>query len=160
MSDPQETNFNTLNISGADFAFRLEKLIRKLMECIIQETLAIKSHDRNIAELMRQEKSLLLFNYQSMIIELERTPNILRELDSDLKEHLQKTIYDFEAVMVDNIKTIQAGKNSVGRLIARILDKARIATSTAPKAYNNFGLIAQGHSMRAPATPTKLNETY
>ena len=144
---------------NADTALKLVKILQKLMQCMSQETLAVQNHNRDIAAKMSQEKTLLMHNYKSIQGELTSYPRLFDNLDDDIKKHLKDVIKEFEFVLKENMRAIDAGRGAVKRLIDRILKKARQAASLNPKAYN-----AQGHlvdnDMKHGIVPTKLNETY
>ncbi len=144
---------------GADVALKISKLLKKLIECLTQETLALQSHNRTVAERMSQEKSVLMHNYKTIQKELSANPDLFQNLDKDVKAHLKGITTEFEIVLNDNIMAIQSGKNAVTRLIGRILDKAREAATLNPKSYNANGRIIENNT-KSTMTPTKLNETY
>lgn len=154
-----ENTNKQVSVNGADFALRTSKLLKKLITCMTQETLAIQSYNRSVAEEMNQEKTLLMHNYQSVRSELEANPEIFKNLDADLKKHLQEITTEFEAVLKDNMMAITTGKKAVSRLITRILDKVRKTTINAPKSYNANGVVVDSAS-QSTMVPTKLNETY
>ena len=148
-----------LNTDGADVALKISKILKKLITCLTQETLALQSHNRDIANKMNQEKTLLMHNYKSIQAHLAETPELFKNSDSDVKKHLQDITAEFETVLDDNVMAIQSGRNAVSRLIKRIIKKARQAASTSPQAYDANGYTI-ADNIKAPMMPTKLNETF
>lgn len=148
-----------VHLEGADMALKITRLLENLITCLTQETLAIQSHNRGVAEKMNQEKTHMMHSYKNLHTELSQKPDIFKNLDPDIKSHLQKLTAEFEIALKDNITAIIAGRGAATRLIERILNRVREATSTNTKSYNNAGKMVEQKSSRT-IMPTKLNETY
>jgi len=147
------------NSDGADMALKVSKLFKKLITCLSQETLALQSHNRAVAEKMNQEKTRLMHSYKAVQGELKDNPTLFKNLDTDIKKHLQELSKEFETVLKDNMLAVVVGKKAVTRLIDRILEKVREASSMNTKSYNNSGRINESR-MSNKIIPTTLNETY
>lgn len=148
-----------LNTDGADSALKISKILKRLITCLTQETMALKSHNRDVAKKMAQEKTILMNNYKTLQNNVLQNPDMLKNLDPDIKSHLKEITTEFETVLKDNVVAIYAGRNAVTRLINRIVKKARDSVSTNPKSYNANGHITNSDG-KASIMPTKLNETY
>lgn len=148
-----------INTKGADVAYKFERLMKKLIQCMTQETLALQAHNRHLATSMAEEKARLLHNYRDLHAELLTHPDILKDVDTDIRKHLKTMAAEFEYVMKDNIQAIQSGRHAVGRLINRILQKAREAALASHKYYNAKGEMVEP-GMKKSMTPTKFSETY
>lgn len=136
-------NNKPLNTKGADTALKIQKLLKSLIECMSQETLAIKAQKQDIAAKMNEEKSRLLPHYQSIAKELKENPSLLREADEDVRKQLSALMAEFSAVMNENIMTIQTGRTAVSRLIERLLNKAREAVNKSGRRYNAKGKLVE-----------------
>lgn len=155
--DKKTTN-TQLNINGASLALKTEKLLKKLIHVLSQETLAMQSHNRSIANNMAQEKTQLLANYKSIQEQLKENPEILRQADEDVRTHLKEVMAEFEIILCDNIRAIQSGRNAVRRIMNRILTKARDSVEHTTKLYNSSGKMIKT-STHSTMTPVKINET-
>ena len=154
-----DANSKPINTKGADIAYKFERLMKKLIQCMTQETLALQSHNRNLATTMAEEKARLLHNYRDLQAELLTNPDILKDIDDDIRNHLKTMAAEFEYVMKDNIQAIQSGRNAVGRLINRILQKAREAAAASHKYYDSKGQMVEA-STKKSMIPTKFSETF
>ena len=147
------------NTRGADTALKIQKLLKSLIECMSQETLALKSHNRDVAGKMSEEKTRLLLTYQNIASELHKNPDVLKQADADIQKQLISLMGEFETVLKDNMTAIQAGKGAVSRLINRLLTKAREAVGSTGRHYNAKGQLVE-HRHRGPINPSQLNEVY
>lgn len=148
-----------LNVEGVDSAMKIAKLLQKLITCLTQETLALQSHNRDIASKMALEKTVLMNNYKTLQDNVFQKPAVLENLDADVKAHLKAVTKEFETALKDNVVAIYAGRNAVNRLITRIIKKARDSVSHTPKSYNSKGHMTDS-DLKTSMTPTKLNEIY
>lgn len=148
-----------LNVDGADSALKITKILKKLITCLTQETLALQGHNRDIAAKMAQEKTILMHNYKTLQNNVLENPETLKNLDPDVRAHLKEVTKEFEVALKDNVVAIYSGRNAVSRLINRIIKKARDSVSTTPKSYNASGCMVNNDT-KASMMPTKLNETH
>jgi len=148
-----------LNINGADLALKLERLLKRLITCMTQETLAMQCHNHEVSGKMAQEKTMLMNNYRNLHKDLLANPDIIRNADTDIQNHLKTIIAEFEVVLCDNIKAVYSGRNAVGRLINRILQKARDTASPSHKHYNAKGQMVDG-DLKSGMTPVRINDIY
>lgn len=114
-----------LNTKGANTALQVQKLLKALIECMTQETLALRAYNQDIAQKMSEEKTRLLVTYKTIAAELQKNPDILRQTDDDIQKQLGTLMDEFEIVLKENMTTIQAGRSAVTRLINRLLSKVR-----------------------------------
>lgn len=147
------------NTNGADMALKVSKLLKSLITCLTQETLAIQSHNRAVAEKMNQEKTRLMHSYTALKDQLESNPKMFENLDQDIKAHLKDISKEFEVVLKENMMAVVVGKKAVSRLIGRILEKVREAASVNNKSYNNAGKMNET-ALSNKIIPTTLNETF
>ena len=153
------TDTKPLNTKGADTALKIEKLLKSLIECMAQETLALKSQNQSVAGQMTKEKIRLLTTYKAIAAELESNPDMLKSVDEDIKKQLKGLIGDFDATLKENITAIQSGRSAVSRLINRLLNKAREAVNNTNRNYDSKGKLVE-QRVQSMISPTQLNEVY
>ena len=148
-----------LNIKGADTAFRVQKLLKNLIECMSQETLALHAQNQTIAGTMSKEKIRLFATYKAIAAELQNNPDILKTIDKDIQKQLITLMDDFDQTLKENITAIQTGRFAVSRLINRLLTKAREAVGHPNRNYNEKGKLVE-QKIQSATFPTQLNEVY
>lgn len=148
-----------LNINGAGMALKVQNLLKALIECMTQETMALKAHNQDIATKMSAEKTRLMMTYKVIAAELHNNPTILKQADDDIRAQLGTLMDEFEIVLKDNMTTIQAGRGAISRLINRLLNKVRETVCQTSRNYNEHGELVEKRSQR-PMQPTQLNEIY
>lgn len=159
MATKSKHQTNKVRTKGADIALKTETVLKKLIHVMGQENLALQAHDRKMAEEMAQEKTLLISNYRALIKDLDHDPDALRDLDDDVKAHVQSLIKDFEVAMRENAKAVFARRYAVKKLLDRILTKAREVSGSHHKSYNQHGKM-NNVGNKSVFIPTQLNETY
>ena len=144
-------------------AAKIKTLLADLTQCMTQETMAVQSNNQAVFGQMSQEKLRLLTNYQSIARELEQNPTLLKQLDDDAREHLKAILAEFDGVLQDNLTSIQAGKNAIGRVITRLLKKAREAATSKTRSYNEKGEMVEksyGGGFMSKTIKGQLNGQY
>ncbi len=159
MSDKATQQSSQAKLKGTDIVSKTETLLRKLIHVMGQENLALQAHDRQLAEEMAQEKTLLIENYRALIKDLKKEPEALKNINADAKAHVQELIKEFDTAMRENAKAVYARRYAVKKILERILNKARQVSGGSHKSYNQQGKM-NDLSSKSKFIPTQLNETY
>jgi len=159
MSDETQIIEKPLKTEGADKALNIQKVLKRLIECLSQETLALKSNNRALAIKMAEEKARLTHDYREIQNNFQKDPEAFQKLDKGVQAHLKSLIAEFETILTDNVQAIQSGRNAVNRLIDRILTRARDMATT-HTTYNADGQVNTHKASRSATTPIQISEKF
>lgn len=151
------TSKDILNTKGADMSLSIERILTNLTVCLNQETEAVLQNNRDAASALQEEKIRLMQQYKGLSEKLEKNPDILDQIDPNVRTHLKTISADFQDALKNNLRAIKSAHDAVNRLIDRIMTTARRTLSEDTQKYDAKGALV-GAGYNGSMTPTKLNE--
>lgn len=94
---------------------------------LTRETAALKKADFKAVDALQADKRLFAKQYQEKIVTLTEYRADLANLELPLREKLQKERLRFNAILDENMKSLELAQHSTKRLVNRILEAARMA---------------------------------
>lgn len=103
------------------------RLIEEFGSLLRRETEALKKADFAAVDTLQAPKRAMATQYQSLIVGLSSRKEEMRGLDMAAREKLVRARTQFTLILNDNLRALEAAKESTRRLVTRILDTARKA---------------------------------
>ena len=104
------------------------ELIQKFGSLLEKETTALRKADFKAVDAFQEEKKQMAKSYQTHVAGLcDKKADILN-IEMTLREKLVKARIHFSAILNDNLRALDAAKDSSKRLVDRILEAAREAS--------------------------------
>lgn len=100
-------------------------LIDTFSNLLLRETQALGKADFASVDVLQPEKKTLARTYHDKVAALGGRSEEMTTLDLSLREKFIRARMQFTIILNDNMRALDAAKNSAGRLVARILDTAR-----------------------------------
>ncbi len=114
-------------IAGA--ALEMLRLIEDFGSLLLKETDALKKADFRLVELLQDDKRHFAKRYHAVVNLLSSRRDEVAKLDLGLQERLIKARTSFTIILNENLRALEAAKDSTRRLVDRILDTARKAVT-------------------------------
>lgn len=89
------------------------------------ETAFLKKADFKAVEALQDEKRVLARTYHDIVTSFSEVKSDMSSLDLKLREQLVTARAEFTVTLSENIRALEASKNSTKRLIDRIIETAR-----------------------------------
>lgn len=118
---------NTGSLRGA--VLTMLKLIEDFGGLLVQETDALKRSDYRHVDLLQDDKRGFAREYQALVTALAARRDEMVALDVATRERLILARTNFTHILNDNLRALEASRNSARRLVDRILDTARKAVA-------------------------------
>lgn len=96
---------------------------------LTDETAALKNSDFQSVDRLQEGKRRLAREYQAVVEALAARKEEMPKLDIRLREQLVKRRTIFTAILDDNLRALEASKDSAARLVNKILEAARRAVT-------------------------------
>jgi hypothetical protein len=103
-------------------------LIGEFGGLLLNETAALKKSDFTTVESLQMDKKRFAREYHMLVTGLAERRAETSSLDIETRERLIRARTEFTIILNDNMKALDAAKNSTKRLVNRILETARRAT--------------------------------
>ncbi len=119
---------NTTVKQATSFATDLQKVMRVIDtfgQLLMQETAALRKTDFKTVDTLQAEKRNLAREYQEVVTALAGRKTEMAQLDVQARERLVQARTRFTLILDDNLRALEAAKNSAARLVGKILDAAR-----------------------------------
>lgn len=114
-------------ITGA--AQDMLRLIENFGNLLLKETDALKKADFRLVDLLQEDKRHYAKQYHAAVTSLSSRRAEVAALDLGLQERMIKARTNFTLILNDNLRALEASKDSARRLVDRILDTARKAVT-------------------------------
>jgi hypothetical protein len=101
------------------------ELIEKFGSLLLRETAALRKSDFNAVDLLQPAKRTMALQYQTMVANLGSRKAEMASLDISAREAFVRARTQFTLILNDNMKALEAAKDSTRRLVNKILDAAR-----------------------------------
>lgn len=128
-------------------------LIEEFGNLLVKETAALKKSDFRMVDLLQDDKRNLAKRYHAEVTALSERRNEMPSLDVSLQERLIKARTTFTVILNDNLRALEASRDSARRLVNRILDTARKAVTD--ELQTNYS--AKGHTQAYKTAALSLN---
>lgn len=122
------------------------RVIEQFTQLLDLETDALRKFDFDTVDQLQSQKLSLARDYEAHVTALSTMRDDFKNTKSDLRDRIIMARSVFSKTLADNIKTLDAIKNSSKRLVNRILTAAREAAHE-PHSYG-----ARGHLDHNPKT--------
>jgi hypothetical protein len=113
----------------AQAALDMLRLIEDFGALLRQETEALKKSDFRHVDLLQQDKRDYAKKYHAAVTGLSARRGEVLTLEAGMQERLIKARTAFTLILNENLRTLEAAKDSARRLVDRILDSARRAVA-------------------------------
>jgi hypothetical protein len=125
----------------------VESIMSTLCDLLDRESEAVRTSDFDAFRDMQSDKLAMLTRYKSIVETLQRQSATLSSADAALLERLKKSSKKFLESSDRNTRTLEAGRQSMQRIIDRIVRGARETVHANRQSYNK-----QGHAngMQSP----------
>jgi hypothetical protein len=100
-------------------------LIDRFGALLLRETAALRKADFNAVDLLQPSKRTMAQQYTTMVSQLGNRKAEMMGLDVASRENFVKARTQFTLILNDNMKALEAAKDSTRRLVNKILDAAR-----------------------------------
>ncbi len=128
-------------------------LIEEFGSLLVKETDALKKSDFRLVDLLQDDKRSLAKRYHAEVTALSERRNEMPGLDVSLQERLIKARTSFTVILNENLRALEASRDSARRLVNRILDTARkTVTDELQTSYS-----AKGHTQSYKSAPLSLS---
>ena len=117
-------------------------LIEEFGSLLVKETDALKKSDFRMVDLLQDDKRHLAKRYHAEVTALSERRAEMPGLDVSLQERLIKARTTFTVILNDNLRALEASRDSARRLVNRILDTAR--KTVTDELQTNYS--AKGHT--------------
>ncbi len=104
-------------------------LIEEFGSLLVKETDALKKSDFRLVDLLQDDKRSLAKRYHDDVTALSERRAEMPALDATLQERLIKARTTFTVILNENLRALEASRDSARRLVNRILDTARKAVT-------------------------------
>jgi hypothetical protein len=105
--------------------FAVTRLIEDFGALLVQETAALKKADFKSVDKLQPAKRSFAREYQAAAVRLNARKSEINVLGASEQEKLIAARTAFTVILGDNLRALEAAKDSTRRLIGRILDVAR-----------------------------------
>lgn len=117
-------------------------LIEEFGSLLVKETEALKKSDFRLVDLLQDDKRHLAKRYHAEVTSLSELRAEMPSLEATLQERLIKARTTFTVILNENLRALEASRDSARRLVNRILDTARKAVTD--ELQTNYS--AKGHT--------------
>ena len=149
-------NTTVKQTSPSSFAADVQKVMRVIdsfSQLLMQETAALRKTDFKTVDTLQAEKRHLAREYQEIVTTLAGRKAEMAQLDVAARERLVQARTRFTLILDDNLRALEAAKNSAARLVGKILDAAR--RSVADDRQTNYS--AKGKSQAYKTSTLSLS---
>ncbi len=101
------------------------KVLETFSALLEKETEALKKANFKVVDTLQADKKSLAKQYHNLVTTLSARKADINTLDLTLRERLIKARTNFTITLNDNMRALEATKDSAKRLVDRILDAAR-----------------------------------
>ena len=108
-----------------DDILALMRTIEEFGALLTRETAALKEADFITVDSLQQQKRDMAQKYHAQIVTLTARREDISTLDMTMRERLVQARTQFTLVLRDNMRALDAAKDSAKRLVDRILEAAR-----------------------------------
>lgn len=117
-------------------------LIEEFGSLLVKETDALRKSDFRLVDLLQDDKRHLAKRYHAEVTALSERKTEIPALDITLQERLIKARTTFTVILNENLRALEASRDSARRLVNRILDTAR--KTVTDELQTNYS--AKGHT--------------
>ena len=103
------------------------KILDEFGQLLNDETTALRKSDFKSVDRLQARKKALAGEYQLMVTALSARKGEVAQLEVPLREKLVRSRTGFTLILDDNLRALEAAKESAARLVGKILDAARKA---------------------------------
>lgn len=128
-------------------------LIEEFGSLLVKETEALRKSDFRMVDLLQDDKRHLAKRYHAEVTALSERRDEMPTLEAGLQERLIKARTTFTVILNDNLRALEASRDSARRLVNRILDTARKAVTD--ELQTNYS--AKGHTQAYKTAALSLN---
>jgi hypothetical protein len=129
------------------------QLIEDFGALLLRETAALKKADFSVVDTLQPAKRTLALQYQNMVTSLAARKAEMATLDVAARERLVKARTQFTLILNDNLRALEAAKDSTRRLVSKILDAAR--KTVVDEKQTNYS--AKGHTQAYKTSTLSLS---
>lgn len=105
------------------------RLIEDFGSLLVKETEALKKADYLLVDMLQTDKKNFAKLYHAKVTELSTRKEEMPTLDMSMRERLVKARTSFTIILNENLRALEASRESTRRLVDRILDTARKAVA-------------------------------
>lgn len=118
----------------------VENLMGTLCDLLNRESDAVQQSNFPAFREIQDDKFALLTRYHCLMETLQRQSGVLSKADPKVLDRLRASSEKFKAATQRNSKTLESGKNSMQRIVDRIVRCARDAVHGDRQTYNKRGI--------------------
>lgn len=123
---------------------------------LTDETSALKKSDFKSVDRLQENKRRLAREYQASIEALAARKEEMTKLDVGLREQLVKRRTGFTIILDENLRALEATKDSAARLVNKILDAARRAVTD--KRQTNYSAKGQAQACKTSTLSLSVDQ--
>lgn len=123
---------------------------------LTDETAALKKSDFNTVDKLQESKRRLAREYQASVETLASRKDDMPKLDIRLREQLVKKRTNFTVILDDNLRALEATKDSAARLVNKILEAARRAVTD--KRQTNYSAKGQAQACKTSTLSLSVDQ--
>lgn len=131
----------------------------RLIAVMTAEVARLRNHDIKGVEKLQNEKGALARAYETLIRELAKHPEVLRDVAPALRDEMVNKAREFQRLLVQNEVALRAAKEVNARVLKAIADAVTESQKERePAAYSRSGATEPARIARSPVSMT-LNRT-
>lgn len=126
-------------------ALALMTLIEEFGALLRQETAGLKKADYRTVDLLQEDKRSFARKYQALVTSIAAQRDQMSDLDLNLRERMVRARGNFTLILDENLRALEASRDSARRLVDRILDTARKAVADELQTHYSAGGNTQAY---------------
>lgn len=123
---------------------------------LTDETAALRKSDFQSVDKLQESKRRLAREYQASVEALAARKEEMSKLDIRLRESLVKKRTGFTIILDDNLRALEATKDSAARLVNKILEAARRAVTD--KRQTNYSAKGQAQACKTSTLSLSVDQ--
>lgn len=123
---------------------------------LTDETAALKKSDFQSVDRLQEGKRRLAREYKAGVEALAARKEEMQKIDLRLREQLVKKRTNFTLILDDNLRALEATKDSAARLVNKILDAARRAVTD--KRQTNYSAKGQAQACKTSTLSLSVDQ--